>query len=226
MMLIAIDTSGDACSVALLRDGELHQCLESAPRRHGELALGMLDDLLAGHGLALKDADAIAYARGPGSFTGVRIAVSLAQGLAFAAGLPTVGVSTLAAIAQGEHLRTGRRRILAALDARMGEVYWGAFEAGADGLVHAVGAELVCSPVSVPVPEGADWWGAGPGWQSYGSLLISHLSESHVLGCNGQAICEAGDIARLAVAEVGAGRLVAPELARPVYLRDRVTRGT
>jgi len=223
MMLIAIDTSGDACSVALLRDGELHQRLESAPRRHGELALGMLEDLLAGHGLALSEADAVAYARGPGSFTGVRISVSLAQGLAFAAGLPTVGVSTLAAIAQGEYLRTGHRRILAALDARMGEVYWGAFEAGVDGLVDAAGAELVCPPGSVPIPEGADWWGAGPGWQGYGSVLIGHLTGSQVLGYNGQAICEAGAIARLAVAQVGAGRSVAPELARPVYLRDRVT---
>lgn len=222
MILVAIDTSGDACSVALLRDGVLHQRLESAPRRHGELALAMLDGLLAEEGVSLAETDAIAFSRGPGSFTGVRISVALAQGVAFAAGLPTIPVCTLAAIAQGQHLRTGRRRILAALDARMGEVYWGAFELGADGLVKPVGTSLVCPPASVPMPSGPDWWGAGPGWLVYEGVLMGRLGEL-VSGFDGQAICEAGSIATLAAGDLRAGRLVAPELARPVYLRDRVT---
>jgi tRNA threonylcarbamoyladenosine biosynthesis protein TsaB len=144
--------------------------------------------------------------------------------VAFAAGLPTIPVCTLAAIAQGEHQRTGRRRILAALDARMGEVYWGAFELGSDGLVEPVGESLVCPPASVPIPAGPDWWGAGPGWLVYDRVLVGRIG-GLVSGFNGQAICEAGAIATLASGDLRAGRVVAPELARPVYLRDRVTQG-
>ena len=225
MVLIGIDTSGDACSVALRRGDELDQRLEMAPRRHTELVLDMLRDLLDTHGLTLSQTDAIAFAQGPGSFTGVRIAVSLAQGLAFAAGVPTIPVSTLAAIAGAESRRTGEEHLLVALDARMGEVYWGAFEVTGSGLVEPAGEAVVCPPDAVPIPHGGDWWGAGSGWLSYPDALTGRLSGAgrRVSGFNPEAICEAGAILRLAVGELAAGRTLPPELARPVYLRDRVT---
>jgi tRNA threonylcarbamoyladenosine biosynthesis protein TsaB len=222
MRLLALDTSGDACSAALLQDHTLNERLETAPRRHGELILGMLQGLLEEAGLRLGELDAIAFGRGPGSFTGVRIAVSVAQGAAFGAGLPTVPVSTLAALAQGEHRRNGHERVLAALDARMGEVYWGCFELGEGGLMVPLGQELVCAPGEVPVPPGVGWWGAGPGWSACGEALRTRIGAA-LQGESPEAICEARDIALLAAARVRAGELVPPELAQPVYLRDRVT---
>jgi tRNA threonylcarbamoyladenosine biosynthesis protein TsaB len=222
MNLLAIDTSGDACSAALSWNGRLQQRLELAPRRHGELILEMMDGLLASAGIGLGALEAIAFGRGPGSFTGVRIACSVAQGAAFGAGLPTVPVSTLAAIAQGEYRRRNRRRLLAALDARMGEVYWGAFEVVGDGIVRPCGPERVCSPEQVPFPEGGGWWGVGSGWGGYGQALVERLG-ARVEGSSPGAICEAQDLLPLAAAAALAGELIAAELARPVYLRDRVT---
>lgn len=223
MKLLAIDTSGEACSAALWLDGQVEQVLEIAPRRHGELILGMMQAVLDRAGLGLAGLDAIAFGRGPGSFTGVRIAVAVAQGAAFGAGLPLVPVSTLAAIAQGQHRRAGSRRLLVALDARMDEVYWGCYGIDANGLAVACGEERVCPPGEVEWPGGADWIGVGPGWTSYGEALRARtgLAPSD---CIGEVVCEARDLAQLATAELAAGRQVPPERAMPVYLRDRVTR--
>ncbi|MGE5155108.1 MAG: tRNA (adenosine(37)-N6)-threonylcarbamoyltransferase complex dimerization subunit type 1 TsaB [Bdellovibrio bacteriovorus] len=222
MKLLGLDTSGEACSAALLADNVISQRLERAPRRHGELILPMAESLLAERGLRLSDLDAIAFSRGPGSFTGVRIAVAVAQGIAFGAGLDTVPVSTLAALAQGEHRRSGRRRILAALDARMGEVYWGCFELGPDGVMVPLGQELVCPPDRVPTPLGPGWWGVGPGWAVYTQVLRDRVGPG-LDGSSGDAICEAQDLVRIAGTALLAGDRVSPELARPVYLRDQVT---
>jgi tRNA threonylcarbamoyladenosine biosynthesis protein TsaB len=221
--LLAIDTSGDACSAALLLDGRIEQVLETAPRRHGELILGMMQQVLDDAGAGLCDLDAIAFARGPGSFTGVRIAVAVAQGAAFGAGLPLVPVSTLAAIAQGQFRRGGQRRLLVALDARMGEVYWGCFAIDGRGLAVSCCDERVCAPDQVEAPGGAGWFGVGPGWEVYGAELAARTGvtpDAHA----GDAVCEARDLAVLGAAELAAGRQVPPELAVPVYLRDRVTR--
>jgi tRNA threonylcarbamoyladenosine biosynthesis protein TsaB len=173
MNLLAIDTSGDSCSAALYWSGRVEQRLELAPRRHGELILAMMDGLLESAGIALGALGTIAFGRGPGSFTGVRIACAVAQGAAFGAGLPTVPVSTLAAIAQGVHRRDGGRRLLVALDARMGEVYWGAFNIAQDGIARPCGPELVCPPGEVPVPDGQGWRGVGSGWGAYAQALGS-----------------------------------------------------
>jgi tRNA threonylcarbamoyladenosine biosynthesis protein TsaB len=222
MKILGLDTSGEACSAALLVEGSVIQRLERAPRRHGELILGMLQGLLDEAGLGLRHLDAVAFGRGPGSFTGVRIAVAVAQGAAFGAGLPTVPISTLAALAQGEHRRTGRRRILAALDARMGELYWGAFEPGPEGVMVPLGAELVCPPGAAPRPPQAGWWGVGPGWAAHGEALRARMG-GVLEGDSPEAICEAQDVVRLARGAVMRGDLLSPELAQPVYLRDRVT---
>ncbi len=222
MKILGLDTSSEACSAALLVDGAITQRLEWAPRRHGELILGMLQGLLEEAGLSLTGLDVIAFGRGPGSFTGVRIAVAVAQGVAFGAGLSTVPVSTLTALAQGEYRRSGRQRILAALDARMGEVYWGRFELGSQGVMLPLGDERVSPPDQVPQPPGSAWWGVGPGWSAYGDALRARIGDA-LEGTSGDAICEAQDIVRIARVAVLEGGLVAPELAAPIYLRDRVT---
>ena len=223
MKLLAIDTSNAACSAALLVERTVVQELTIAPRRHGELILGMMQRLLEQAGLELRDLDALAFGCGPGSFTGIRIATSVIQGAAFGAELPVVPVSTLAAMAQGQFRREGQRRLLTALDARMDEVYWGSYEIGAQDLAELCSAELVCAPERVSCPAGDGWQGVGPGWGVHGEVLKRRLG-SALSGTHPDALCEAQDIATLAAAELTAGRWVPPEQALPVYLRDRVTR--
>ena len=171
MKILAIDTSGDACSAALLIDSELTQRLEREPRRHGELVLGMMEGLLARAGIGLTQLDAMAFGRGPGSFTGVRIATSVVQGAAFGADLPVVPVSTLAALAQGHYRSSGSSRVLAALDARMGELYWGPYRLSDGNLMRPVSAEEVAAPEMVSIPEDGDWSGTGSGWDAYGDAI-------------------------------------------------------
>lgn len=224
MKLLAVDTSGEACSAAILIDETIRQRLQIAPRRHGELILPMMEGLLEEAGLRLQDLDAIAFGRGPGSFTGVRIAASVTQGAAFAAELPVVPISTLAAMAQGQFRRSGERRLLTALDARMDEVYWGCYEIGTEDLARIQGEECVSPPDRVPAPpSGGDWIGVGPGWSAYRETLLARLGDA-VDATRPEAICEAHDIATLAGAELRTGRQLPPERAIPVYLRDQVTR--
>jgi tRNA threonylcarbamoyladenosine biosynthesis protein TsaB len=221
--LLAIDTSGDACSAAVCVDGRVLQVLERAPRRHGELILGMMQQVLDEAGLALSDLQAIAFGCGPGSFTGLRIAAAVAQGAGFGAGLPLVPVSTLAAIAQGQHRRGGQRRLMVALDARMDEVYWGCFEIDASGLAVSRCAEAVCPATRVEVPAGGDWMGVGPGWSAYADALSLRTGIDPAT-VTSDVLCEARDVAALALGAFAAGRQVPPERAAPVYLRDQVTR--
>lgn len=223
MKLLAIDTSGDTCSAALLIDGDIEQRLETVPRQHGERLLPMMQALLDQAGLRLTDLDALAFGRGPGSFTGVRIATAVIQGAAFGAALPVVPVSTLAALAQGQFRRGAQRHLLTALDARMDEVYWGYFEIGAHDLAAPCGAEQVCPPQRIKRPTGMGWYGVGSGWSAYAATLQSQIGDA-LDGVNHDAYCEARDIAVLAAAQFAAGQHLSPELATPVYLRDQVTR--
>lgn len=222
MKLLAVDASGEACSAALLLGTQLEQRLSREPRRHGELILAMMDDLLKQAGVRLAELDGLAFGRGPGSFTGVRIATSVVQGAAFGADLPVVPVSTLAALAQGHFRTQGCARSLPAFDARMGEVYWGCYLLGDAGLMRPVCAEQVAEPERVSVPAGGSWHGIGRGWGTHGEALGRRMG-AHLAGASADGICESRDIAVLAAAEVRAGHLVAPERALPVYLRDRVT---
>ncbi|HEX9585023.1 MAG TPA: tRNA (adenosine(37)-N6)-threonylcarbamoyltransferase complex dimerization subunit type 1 TsaB [Gammaproteobacteria bacterium] len=223
MKLLVFDTSTDACSCATYVDGAVTERHEIAPRRHAQLLLGMIDQTLAESGVTLSSLDAIAFGRGPGSFTGVRIAAATAQALALGADVPVVPVSSLAALAQGVHAENGASRIAAALDARMDEVYWGVYEAGEDALVRASQPERVCAPRALPPLEGGNWTGAGGGWQAYGAELhrkfegaiVQTLSERHPT---------AGAAALLAADAYGHGGGVEARDALPVYLRDRVTR--
>lgn len=224
MNILALETSGAACSVALLLGTELEQRLEQEPRRHGELVLTMMDDLLAAAGIGLTRLDALAFGRGPGSFTGVRIAASVAQGAAYGADLPVAPVSTLAALAQGYFRSSGSSRVLAAFDARMGELYWGPYRLGEENLMRAVGMEEVATPEAVALPVDNGWSGVGSGWATYGDVLRKRLG-TRLLAVIPVAQCEARDVAVLAAAELAQGRCVTAEQATPVYLRERVTSG-
>jgi tRNA threonylcarbamoyladenosine biosynthesis protein TsaB len=219
--ILAIETATEACSVALLLEDEVQERFEIAPRQHATLLLPFVESLLAAAGLGLNRLDAIAFGRGPGSFTGLRIAAGITQGLAFGADLPVVPVSTLAALAQGTVAQHGAKAVLAALDARMKEVYWGAFRCGENGLVEPLGGEAVCTPQRVRVPTPGHWVGAGSGWDSYADVLATQCSMASADIYRNQKP-HAADVARLAVRAFGQGNAVSAEQAIPVYLRDNV----
>lgn len=216
MKLLALDTSTENCSVAVFADGRLLERNESG-NRHAERILSMVDALLAEAGLSLKQLDAIAFGRGPGSFTGLRIGAGVAQGLAFGAGLPVVPISSLAALSQG----VDAPRVLAALDARMNQVYWGAFQRNPEGLMEPVGEECVADPDAVSLPEGHDWTGAGSGWDAC-HVALARRAGSRLRDWRPQQSPQARSMAELARAAVKAGQTVSPEQAVPVYLRDNV----
>jgi tRNA threonylcarbamoyladenosine biosynthesis protein TsaB len=221
MKLLAIDTATDACSAALLLDGEVRERFDVQPRRHGALILGMMQGLLDEAGIGLADLDALAFGRGPGAFTGVRIAVGVAQGTAFGADLPLVGVSTLAALAQGRFGAGGERRLLAAFDARMGELYWGVYRIDGEGLAQPLGAEQVAAPDRVQIPQGGDWFGVGSGWAAQGDALAQRLG-ARLLGVDPGRLCHARNVAQLGAAAFARGKGVAADRGLPVYLRDQV----
>jgi tRNA threonylcarbamoyladenosine biosynthesis protein TsaB len=221
LRILAIDTSTEACSAAVLDGERSYGRFELAPRRHTELILPMVEDVLEEAGLGLRDMDALAFGRGPGAFTGLRIAAGVAQGLAFGADLPVVPVSTLQAMALG-CMESGRaERIAVALDARMAEVYWGCYERPALGGMSCVVPDCVVGPESAALPAGEGWFGAGPGWAAYADLLGQRWVQG-LVGSDAAVHPDARWIATLAAEACARGETVSAEAAQPVYLRDRV----
>lgn len=221
MNILALDTSTEGCSAALVMGASISERFVLAPRDHSLLILPMLDALLAEAGIGLTQIDAVAFGCGPGSFTSVRIAVGIAQGIAYGADLPVIAVSSLAALAQSANTKTGARRVLAAIDARMGEVYWGAYECDSAGLMSLRETEGVYTPRLVPFPEGKEWFGAGSGWKTYGAVLHEHLQ--HLLQrYESEHYPRARDVARLGEKYFNQGLAVSAEHAMPVYLRNEV----
>ncbi len=223
MKLLAIETATEACSAALLIDGEIRLRYQVKARGHSELILGMMEDLLAEASLKPSQLDAMAFGRGPGSFTGVRIATGVIQGAAFGADLPVVPVSTLAALAQRAFREKGERQLLTAFDARMGELYWAAYRVGETELVSLVIEEEVATADRVRLPLAGDWYGVGSGWGVAAETLAKRLGDD-LLGYQAKMFCSAREIALLAAADFERGLGVAPELALPVYLRDEVAK--
>jgi tRNA threonylcarbamoyladenosine biosynthesis protein TsaB len=221
MKLLAFETATEACSVALWLDGEVRERFEVAPRRHAELSLPWADQLLAEAGVSKSQLDAIAVGRGPGAFTGVRLAVALAQGIALALDRPVVPVSTLAALAMQAHsLRpTGGSRVIAAIDARMGEVYAGTFELSEDDVV-SLSQECVCSPDGFELAEGK-WLGVGTGFAAADGALRRRFG-NQLVDVDPAALPHAADIAILAALAFARGESVAPERVEPAYLRNNV----
>ncbi|MBS0557950.1 MAG: tRNA (adenosine(37)-N6)-threonylcarbamoyltransferase complex dimerization subunit type 1 TsaB [Proteobacteria bacterium] len=219
MNLLAIETATEACSAALSVDGRIIERSQIAPRRHAELILPMIEALLAEAGIGRAQIDGIAVGRGPGAFTGVRLAISVAQGLALALDVPVVPVSSLAALAQDAPRSDAA--ILAVIDARMGEVYAGAFRRGADGLVEAMNEETIGRADELILPQNIQWSIVGTGWDAYRDALAARLPASPVFA-DGQRYPQARAVAALAAPQFAAGRGVPPEQALPVYLRDKV----
>lgn len=228
--ILALDTSTDACSVALATDSGVDALFELAARSHTQRLLPMVDQVLEQNNCSLADLDAIAFGRGPGSFTGLRICLGVVQGLAFARRLPVIPVSTLAAMAAG-HFRikaagqsqaVDERPLLVALDARMKEVYWALFQPGPGAAPTALNNEQVAAPGDVVVElenfdfqQGFD--GVGQGW---------HYPELQTLAP--QALIQewypkAEDVARIALEAHGRGEVLPAHQAQPVYLRDTVS---
>ncbi len=217
MKLLALETATEAGSVALWLDGEVRERFELAPRRHAELTLPWAEQLLAEAGVAKSQLDAIAIGRGPGAFTGVRLAIALGQGIALALDRPVVPVSTLAALA----LHAQGPRVLAAIDARMGEVYAAAY-ALRDGDALALDEERVLPPESVTLPDDGDGWhGVGTGFAAADGALATRLAP-RLAAVDAAALPHAADIARLAALAFARGGAVAPEAAEPAYLRNNV----
>ena len=219
MNLLAIETSTEYCSVALLHGDTLTERSELAPRRHAELVLPMAESLLAEAGLKRTQLDGIAVGRGPGAFTGVRLAISVAQGLAFALKVPVVTVSSLAALAM--QAPRDAQATLAVMDARMGEVYACVFRFDANGIARPVNEERVARSEDLSLPQAASWNVIGSGWDAYRDALRSRLP-GEPAWTKGDAFPQARDVARLALPQFETGNALPPEQALPVYLRDKV----
>ncbi len=224
MKILAIDTASDACSAALWLDGEVSERYEVTPRRHTSMILPMVESLLLEADIALHGLDCIAFGRGPGAFTGVRIASGVAQGLALGADLPVVAVSSLAALAQGVWRVHRQASVLAAFDARMGEIYWGAYSLDDNDFVKLVGDEVVCAPQLLPVPleAGLAWFAAGGGWRICNGAAV--CESVNITGMDAECLPHARDVALLATSYFKKGMAVSAEHALPVYLRDNVVR--
>lgn len=222
MKLLAVETSTEACSVALFIDGEVYEHFERAPKTHAKIILPMLDALMLEAGLRPQQLDALAFGRGPGSFTGVRIATGVIQGIAFGADLPVVPVSTLAALAQDFFMRSAIDIAYTAMDARIAEIFWGVYQRNADGFAALIGDEAVLPPLDLPffTLPGA---GIGSGWAAYGDILSTRTAPP-VLPIEGDALPRAGAVARLGAYGFGLGQAVMAEYALPVYLRDKVAK--
>ena len=218
--LLAFETATEACSVALWLDGEVRERHGTAPRQHTALALPWADELLAEAGLAKSQLDGIAVGRGPGAFTGVRLAIALAQGVALALDRPVLPVSTLAALAMQAEGKDGEA-ILAIIDARMGEFYVGEFVCDADGLVAAVSEERLLSSEAVAIDPSKSWRGVGSGFAAADGILRQRLAAG-LTCCDPAALPHAGAVARLAARAYARGEAIAADRLEPAYLRDKV----
>ncbi|MES2365193.1 MAG: tRNA (adenosine(37)-N6)-threonylcarbamoyltransferase complex dimerization subunit type 1 TsaB [Pseudomonadota bacterium] len=216
MRILAFDTSTEYCSVALLQDGVFSVREIHAGQTHSQILLPMCQEVLAEAQISLAQLDGIAFGAGPGSFTGLRIACAVAQGLAFGADVPVLGIGTLLALAEA----SGAERVIACLDARMGEVYHAVYQREGSDWISASEPQL-CAPPLVPMPEGAGWMGCGSGFRAYAEPLQARYG-AVLSGVRPELYPHARDIARLAAPRIAAGQGVDAELAVPLYIRDKV----
>ena len=222
MRILAIDTATEACSVALWNDGTIFAHFEECPREHTQRILPLVKTILTEGNTSLTDLDALAYGRGPGSFTGVRIGIGIAQGLALGADLPMIGVSTLATMAQGAWRMTGATRVLAAIDARMGEVYWAEYTRDENGVWHGEETEAELKPEAVTgrlKQLSGEWATVGTGWPAWPEMA----KDTGLTLVDGNMLLPAAeDMLPIACQLLAAGKTVAVEHAEPVYLRNTV----
>ncbi|MGV8933329.1 MAG: tRNA (adenosine(37)-N6)-threonylcarbamoyltransferase complex dimerization subunit type 1 TsaB [Gallionellaceae bacterium] len=216
MNILALETSTEYCSLALWQDGMLLEKSVLVGQKHSEVMIALLDELLREANVKLAQLDGIAYGAGPGSFTGVRIACGVTQGLALGANLPVIGISTLQAVAQA----SGKDKVIVALDARMAEVYFAVYEKR--GSVWLTVCEpCLCLPQNTPAVAGKGWLGAGSGFAVHGEVLQQRL-EGQLEEVDAACVPQAGAIAQLAAPMFAGGLGMDAALAMPLYLRDKV----
>lgn len=225
MKLLAIETSSDACSAALLVDGAVFVEFDSTPRAHTRLILPMVESVLAKAALSLNEVDALAFGQGPGAFTGVRIATGVIQGLALAANKPVIAISSLAALAQQVYSQYGHKQVLVAVDARMQECYWGEYQY-LHGRMQRVGLEQLLAPDQLVLPSNlGNYVGVGSAWQVYQSELSTTLM-GQPFNDYAELLPSAEHIAQLAAFEWQAANIISADQAQPVYLRNKVAQTT
>jgi len=217
LKILALDTSTEFCSAALYLDGKIFNKEILAERSHSEIILPMIKELLEEAALVLQQLDGIAFGAGPGSFTGLRIACGVAQGLAYATNLPVIGISTLEAVAQ----RIEKQKIIVALDARMGEIYLAAYQKLTNDDWKVISPPTLCSPQHAPSVPGSGWNGCGSGFDVYhkelSALYMENIHQIHY-----KLHPQAGEIAQLALPKFTDGSISDPADATPVYIRNKV----
>ena len=218
MNLLAIETATETCSAALEVNGEFKQHYQHAPRQHAELLLPWVQALMSDAGIGFESLDAIAFSRGPGSFTSLRIGIGVVQGLAWASNCPVVPVSSLGATAQAAAV-DGTKAALVALDARMNEVFTGLFRLNENGIMTAVGEEAVCPPELVELPDDLETHAVGIGFERYPEL--SGVS-GRLASVRADVWPDASSVLQLAKEWLLDQKALPAELVQPVYLRDNV----
>lgn len=219
MIALAIDTSTEAQVLGLRHDGDDVERFDMAGREHSKVILASILDLLAQAGVDKRSLDVIIFGRGPGSFTGLRIAVGVVQGLAYGLGIPVVPVSTLSCLAQGEYRRSGAKNIVVAQSARMEEVFFGSYTIEA-GYAAPAGDEGVFDAAAVPHQTFTECVGVGTGWQ-FKEQLESALG-ARVSGITLRPFPRAQDLLDLGMRVFSAGGGITALEAKPEYLRERV----
>lgn len=218
MKLLAIETSATACSVALLLDNEIKFQHIDAPMQQAQCILSMIDNLLAAAQVPLSELTALAWGSGPGSFTGIRVAASVVQGLGFALNLPIIQVSSLAALAQTAYDALGWEHLLVAVDARIQEVYWATYSVNRQGYVELVGSEIVSTPEKIHVPEQQEWMGVGNAFAVYSQHLPILTKIDSTILPTAQAV------AKLAKVKLLEGDILNVNQVSPTYLRDHIAK--
>lgn len=220
MRLLALDTATEACSAALWLDGRVLERFEVAGRTHTQKMLPMIHGLMAEAGVPFSQLDGLVCGTGPGSFAGVRIAIGFIKGLGIALDVPVVGIGSLAMLAQGA-IERGAERVIAAIDARMNEIYIGAFRRGTNGLAAAHARPAVLAPDRVDFHDAASWAGVGTGWGRYEAVLRPRI-HTHVASIDGTALPRASSALELALPLFTSGAAASADALAPVYLRDKV----
>ena len=231
LSILAIETCSETCSVALSHNGESRQLISSEPRGHADNILPLIDNIMHKAGIQLTDLDVIAFTRGPGAFTGVRIGTAVAQGLAVATKLPLVAVSSLAVLAQTSYRVTGSKSCISALDARMSEVYLGFYQLHDNGCMVAeqddqvaAASAVICADEHNYLKSGQKWQGYGPGWTNYPEQMAKRFDQWSLQIPETLVYPEAIDLLYLAEIEYQEGRLLDASEAIPIYVRDQVVR--
>lgn len=221
--ILAIETATEACSAALLHDDKLYERYELAPQKHNSLILPMCEDLMHEAQINFSDLNAVAFGCGPGSFTGLRIAAGIIQGIAFAHQLPVIPVSSLRVLAQELYRRHHTTKVLTAIDARVNEIYWGIYQLDNSHLMQAVIHDQLIKPNDITIPENDEWIGVGSAWQVYGEELQA-LLKNKLMKIIPDIYPTAGAVISCAKVDYSLGKFVSADKALPVYLRDKIVK--